>query len=155
MLSEMSKAGPRSGAVVTDLTAGTPLFSHAGGVARPIGAIAELDTASGHPSPGAQATPAAVVSTLGALAQTAGGRRLEASLPGVGVSGDVRGIGAGTTAAGRCRAKLGRLAGVSNLAGWCAAPGRHTLAFAFLLDGLPSAIADRRLSRMVAAVSAY
>src|SRR5271170_3591518 len=42
----------------------------------------------------------------------------------------------GSPAVGRCVAKTGTLDFVSNLAGWCKAEGGHTLAFAFLNDGI-------------------
>jgi hypothetical protein len=155
LLSEMAKAGHRSGADVTDLSSGEILFSLAAGVARPAASIEQLYTAAGRSSPGAQTSPAGVVSLLGAVTPTAIGRRLEASLPEVGVSGAVRAIGVGTTAAGHCRAALRTARAVSNIAGWCTARDHHTLAFAFFIDGPPSSIAERRFSRMLAAVAAY
>ena len=42
----------------------------------------------------------------------------------------------GTRAQGRCRGKTGTLHDVASLVGYCVARDRHTLAFAFLLNGL-------------------
>ena len=42
----------------------------------------------------------------------------------------------GTYAAGRCRGKTGTLHDVANLAGYCTGADGHTLAFAFLMNGL-------------------
>ena len=42
----------------------------------------------------------------------------------------------GTVAQGRCRGKTGTLSDVSNLVGYCQARDGHTLAFAFLMNGI-------------------
>jgi D-alanyl-D-alanine carboxypeptidase/D-alanyl-D-alanine-endopeptidase (penicillin-binding protein 4) len=102
-----------------------------------------------------QSSPADVVGLLGKIWHTEVGRILTASLPVVGVSGTVAGIARHTPAQGRCFAKTGTLNNVSNLAGYCAAQGGRSLAFAFFLDGPSNAQAMPLLEHLVAAVADY
>jgi serine-type D-Ala-D-Ala carboxypeptidase/endopeptidase (penicillin-binding protein 4) len=53
-----------------------------------------------------------------------------------GQTGTLRHEMVGTAAQGRCRAKTGTLNDVASLAGYCQALNGHTLAFAFLMNGL-------------------
>jgi D-alanyl-D-alanine carboxypeptidase/D-alanyl-D-alanine-endopeptidase (penicillin-binding protein 4) len=96
-----------------------------------------------------------VVDLLELVWRTPIGRILEASLPVIGVSGTVQGIGVHTPAEGRCVAKTGTLDYVTNLAGYCLSRGNRVLAFAFMIDGPSNAAAFRLLSRMVGAVAGY
>ena len=100
-------------------------------------------------------SPAEVVALLRALWHTAIGRMLTASLPVVGVSGTVQTIADKTPAQGRCFAKTGTLNGVTNLAGYCAARGNQSLAFALFIDGPPNWSALTMLGRMVSAIASY
>jgi D-alanyl-D-alanine carboxypeptidase/D-alanyl-D-alanine-endopeptidase (penicillin-binding protein 4) len=102
-----------------------------------------------------QSSPADVVGLLGRIWHTEIGRILTASLPVVGVSGTVSGVARHTPAQGRCFAKTGTLNNVSNLAGYCAAAGGRSLAFAFFLDGPSNAQAMPLLGHLVAAVAGY
>jgi D-alanyl-D-alanine carboxypeptidase/D-alanyl-D-alanine-endopeptidase (penicillin-binding protein 4) len=58
------------------------------------------------------------------------------SLAIAGETGTLSGEMRGTAAQGRCRGKTGTLHDVASLAGFCAAQDGHTLAFAFLMNGL-------------------
>jgi D-alanyl-D-alanine carboxypeptidase/D-alanyl-D-alanine-endopeptidase (penicillin-binding protein 4) len=58
------------------------------------------------------------------------------SLAIAGKTGTLKGEMRGTRAQGRCRGKTGTLHDVATLAGYCTARDGHTLAFAFLLNGL-------------------
>jgi serine-type D-Ala-D-Ala carboxypeptidase/endopeptidase (penicillin-binding protein 4) len=58
------------------------------------------------------------------------------SLAIAGKTGTLRGEMRGTRAQGRCRGKTGTLHDVATLAGYCTARDGHTVAFAFLLNGL-------------------
>ncbi len=100
-------------------------------------------------------SPSEVVALLRAVWNTAIGRILTASLPVVGVSGTVQTIADRTPAHGRCFAKTGTLNGVTNLAGYCAARGHHSLAFALFIDGPPNWSALTLLGHMVAAIASY
>ncbi len=100
-------------------------------------------------------SPAEVVALLRAIWHTPVGRSLTSSLPVVGVTGTVRTIADKTPAQGRCFAKTGTLNGVTNLAGYCAARGERSLAFALFVDGLPNWSALTLLGRMVAAIASY
>ncbi len=102
-----------------------------------------------------QSTPGQVVALLRHVWHTETGRMLTASLPVVGVSGTVASVGRHTPAQGRCFAKTGTLTDVTNLAGYCAARGGHSLAFAFFLDGPPNHAALGWLGHLVAAVAGY
>ncbi len=61
----------------------------------------------------------------------------------------------GSAAVGRCAAKTGTLDFVSNLAGWCTALGGHTLAFAFLMDGIDVTAAHVLQDAMTIAIARY
>lgn len=102
-----------------------------------------------------QSSPLEVTELLHQIWHTQLGSTLTASLPTVGVSGTVSGLALRTAAQGRCFAKTGTLDNVSNLAGYCAAQGGHSLAFAFFLDGPSNAQAMPLLGHMVAAVAGY
>jgi D-alanyl-D-alanine carboxypeptidase/D-alanyl-D-alanine-endopeptidase (penicillin-binding protein 4) len=102
-----------------------------------------------------RSSPLEVVQFLRELWGTQTGRLLYATLPVVGREGTVQAIAAATAAAGRCAAKTGTLAGVSNLAGYCAARGGDELAFAIFIDGPPNWVALRAIGRMVAAIARY
>ena len=100
-------------------------------------------------------SPDEVVALLRAVWHTPIGRMLTAALPVVGVSGTVETIADRTPAQGRCFAKTGTLNGVTNLAGYCAARGNQSLAFALFIDGPPNWSALTLLGRMVAAIASY
>jgi serine-type D-Ala-D-Ala carboxypeptidase/endopeptidase (penicillin-binding protein 4) len=106
-------------------------------------------------SRGDGSSPDEVVALLRAVWHTPIGRVLTASLPVVGVSGTVETIAGRTPAQGRCFAKTGTLNGVTNLAGYCAARGNQSLAFALFIDGPPNWSALTLLGRMVAAIASY
>ena len=80
---------------------------------------------------------------------------LTSSLPVVGVNGTVQTIADKTPAQGRCFAKTGTLDGVTNLAGYCAALGHRSLAFALFIDGPPNWSALTLLGNMVASIASY
>jgi D-alanyl-D-alanine carboxypeptidase/D-alanyl-D-alanine-endopeptidase (penicillin-binding protein 4) len=100
-------------------------------------------------------SPAEVVAFLNALWHTDFGRTLMESLPVVGVNGTTRNIGVKTPAQGHCVAKTGTLNYVTNLAGYCAARGHHTIAFAFFIDGPGNWEAIPMLSQLVSAIAKY
>ena len=79
-------------------------------------------------------TTALQVVTL--LQQMAGNSAFVNSLPVAGETGTLAAVNRGTAAQGRCRGKTGTLNDVANLAGYCQARDGHTLAFAFLSDGI-------------------
>ena len=63
---------------------------------------------------------------------------------------------AGPSAQGRCRGKTGTLHDVANLVGYCTARDGHTLAFAFLMNGLSTPTAGHSIEdRMAVAVAKY
>jgi serine-type D-Ala-D-Ala carboxypeptidase/endopeptidase (penicillin-binding protein 4) len=100
-------------------------------------------------------SPLQIVDLLRDTWHTPTGRELAASLPTVGVSGTVAGIGVKTAAQGRCLAKTGSLDDVTNLAGLCTARDGHVLAFGLFLDGPDNATGFALESRMVAAIARY
>lgn len=100
-------------------------------------------------------SPLEIIDLLREVWHTPVGRELVDSLPTVGVSGTVAGIGLKTPASGRCVAKTGTLTDVSNLAGYCSARGHQALAFALFVDGPTNEIALALESRMVGAIAAY
>ncbi|MBV9817387.1 MAG: D-alanyl-D-alanine carboxypeptidase [Solirubrobacterales bacterium] len=61
----------------------------------------------------------------------------------------------GTIAQGRCRAKTGTLHDVSNVAGYCRARDGHTLAYAFLLNGIDPDYAHPITDAMQETVAGY
>jgi len=78
-------------------------------------------------------TPTQVVTVLKAMATNA---TFVNSLALMGESGTLETEALGTIAAGDCRGKTGTLHDVANLAGYCTGKDGHTLAFAFLANGL-------------------
>jgi serine-type D-Ala-D-Ala carboxypeptidase/endopeptidase (penicillin-binding protein 4) len=61
----------------------------------------------------------------------------------------------GTYAQGRCRGKTGTLHDASNLVGYCTSRDGHTLAFAFLMNGIYPDYAHPIQDRMAVAVAKY
>jgi D-alanyl-D-alanine carboxypeptidase/D-alanyl-D-alanine-endopeptidase (penicillin-binding protein 4) len=61
----------------------------------------------------------------------------------------------GTPAQDNCHAKTGTLIGVSTLAGVCATPSGHTLAFALMMNRANVGRAHGVQDRMTAALAAY
>jgi D-alanyl-D-alanine carboxypeptidase/D-alanyl-D-alanine-endopeptidase (penicillin-binding protein 4) len=98
-------------------------------------------------------SPAQVVSLLREIWRTPIGNGLSTALPVVGISGTVQGVGLHTPAQGRCIAKTGTLAGVTNLAGYCTNRARHVLAFALFIDGPPNSAAMKMLGQMAGAIA--
>ncbi len=78
-------------------------------------------------------TPAQVVTVLKAMATNSA---FVNSLALMGESGTLQTEALGTVAVGDCRGKTGTLHDVANLAGYCTGKDGHTLAFAFLANGL-------------------
>ncbi len=78
-------------------------------------------------------TPTQVVTVLKAMATNSA---FVNSLALMGESGTLQTEALGTIAAGDCRGKTGTLHDVANLAGYCTGKDGHTLAFAFLANGL-------------------
>jgi D-alanyl-D-alanine carboxypeptidase/D-alanyl-D-alanine-endopeptidase (penicillin-binding protein 4) len=102
-----------------------------------------------------QSSPLEVTDLLADVWHTPLGLRLSDSLPVVGETGTVRFIATRTAAQGHCIAKTGTLDFVTNLAGYCAARGGHTVAFALFLDGPTNERALVLIGRMVAAIAKY
>jgi D-alanyl-D-alanine carboxypeptidase/D-alanyl-D-alanine-endopeptidase (penicillin-binding protein 4) len=80
-------------------------------------------------------TPAQVVTVLNAMATNS---VFVNSLALMGETGTLQNEALGTVSQGDCRGKTGTLRDVANLAGYCQARDGHTLAFAFLANGLGS-----------------
>jgi len=80
-------------------------------------------------------TPTQVVAVLKAMATNSS---FVNSLALMGETGTLQDEATGTAAQGDCRGKTGTLHDVANLAGYCQAQDGHTLAFAFLANGLGS-----------------
>jgi serine-type D-Ala-D-Ala carboxypeptidase/endopeptidase (penicillin-binding protein 4) len=78
-------------------------------------------------------TPTQVVTLLRAMATDP---QFTDSLAVAGRTGTLQDEMRGTYAQGRCRGKTGTLHDVSNVAGYCRARDGHTLAFAFLMNGI-------------------
>ncbi len=78
-------------------------------------------------------SPAQVVTVLEAMSTNSA---FVNSLALMGESGTLQTEALGTVAVGDCRGKTGTLHDVANLAGYCTAEDGHTLAFAFLANGL-------------------
>jgi len=100
-------------------------------------------------------SPLQVAGLLRLVWHTEIGRLLADALPVVGETGTVQTIAVHTAAQGRCIAKTGTLNYVTNLAGYCASRGGHTLAFAFFVDGPANWQALGMLGKMVAALARY
>ena len=139
-------------------------FGDGGSISAGAAVISEVATALGvHPvivdgsglSRSDRSSPAEIVALLQALWGTQPGDQLKAALPLVGVNGTVQTIATHTAAQGHCLAKTGTLNDVTNLAGYCHAPGHHALAFALFIDGPNNAQALTLIGRMAAAIARY
>jgi len=97
-------------------------------------------------------SPVQVVTLLRAMA---GDPQFTASLAVPGETGTLQDEMRGTYAQGRCRGKTGTLHDVSNLVGYCHAKDGHTLAFAFLMNGIYPDYAHPIQDRMGVAVAKY
>ena len=80
-----------------------------------------------------RASPLDVVTLLQRMASN---REFTSSLAIAGKTGTLRDEMRGTYAQGRCRGKTGTLRDVSNVVGYCQARDGHTLAYAFLMNGI-------------------
>ena len=98
-------------------------------------------------------TPTQVVTVLNGMATNPA---FVNSLALMGESGTLQDEGLGTVGQNDCRGKTGTLHDVANLAGYCGARDGHTLAFAFLANGLgnPDYVHEVEAS-MAAAVANY
>jgi D-alanyl-D-alanine carboxypeptidase/D-alanyl-D-alanine-endopeptidase (penicillin-binding protein 4) len=97
-------------------------------------------------------TPVQVVTLLRAMA---GDPQFTGSLAIAGETGTLQDEMKGTYAQGRCRGKTGTLHDVSNVVGYCHARDGHTLAFAFLMNGVYPDYAHPIQDRMGVAVAQY
>ncbi|MBV9049254.1 MAG: D-alanyl-D-alanine carboxypeptidase/D-alanyl-D-alanine-endopeptidase [Solirubrobacterales bacterium] len=77
------------------------------------------------------------------------------SLAVAGETGTLQGEMNDTVAQGRCRGKTGTLTGVANLAGYCTARDGHSLAFAFLMNGVDSSAGHALEAQMAVALAGY
>jgi D-alanyl-D-alanine carboxypeptidase/D-alanyl-D-alanine-endopeptidase (penicillin-binding protein 4) len=90
------------------------------------------------------------------LAHMASSTNFVDSLAVAGKTGTLRGEMRGTRAQGRCRGKTGTLHDVASLTGYCTARDGHTLAFAFLLNGLTNSNFGHAVeAKMAVAVANY
>jgi serine-type D-Ala-D-Ala carboxypeptidase/endopeptidase (penicillin-binding protein 4) len=97
-------------------------------------------------------TPAQVISLLTQMQDTAA---FTGSLAIMGLTGTLVDENHGTYAQGRCIGKTGTLHDVSNLVGYCRARDGHTLAYAFLMNGVIPDAAHPIQDRMQLAVARY
>ena len=97
-------------------------------------------------------TPAEVVTLLTDLQSDS---PFTSSLAVAGETGTLEDEMHGTYAQGRCRGKTGTLHDASNVVGYCRAQDGHTLAFAFLLNGIYPDYAHPITDRMQVAVARY
>ena len=97
-------------------------------------------------------TPVQVVTLLRDMA---GNPQFTGSLAVAGETGTLQDEMRGTYAQGRCRGKTGTLHDVSNVVGYCSAQDGHTLAFAFLMNGVYPNYAHPIQDRMQVAVAKY
>jgi D-alanyl-D-alanine carboxypeptidase/D-alanyl-D-alanine-endopeptidase (penicillin-binding protein 4) len=97
-------------------------------------------------------TPLDVVTLL---RQMANNPQFTDSLAVAGETGTLQTEMQGTYAQGRCRGKTGTLHDVSNVAGYCRSRDGHTLAYAFLLNGIYPDYAHPIQNRMQIAVARY
>jgi serine-type D-Ala-D-Ala carboxypeptidase/endopeptidase (penicillin-binding protein 4) len=97
-------------------------------------------------------TPSDVVSLL---RQQAGDPQFIDSLAVAGQTGTLRDEMRGTYAQGRCRGKTGTLDDVSNVVGYCRAQDGHTLAYAFLINGIVPSYAHPIQDQMQVALAKY
>jgi D-alanyl-D-alanine carboxypeptidase/D-alanyl-D-alanine-endopeptidase (penicillin-binding protein 4) len=98
-------------------------------------------------------SPSQIVTVLGAMADNS---TFVNTLAVMGETGTLQHEGLGTIAQNNCRGKTGTLLDVANLAGYCKARDGHTLAFAFMANGLgnPDFVHQVEAS-MSAAVAGY
>jgi D-alanyl-D-alanine carboxypeptidase/D-alanyl-D-alanine-endopeptidase (penicillin-binding protein 4) len=101
----------------------------------------------------ADLTTPAQVTTL--LRNMAGNAQFTGSLAIAGETGTLQHEMQGTYAQGRCRGKTGTLRDVSNVVGYCRARDGHTLAFAFMMNGIYPDYAHPIQNRMQVAVARY
>jgi serine-type D-Ala-D-Ala carboxypeptidase/endopeptidase (penicillin-binding protein 4) len=98
-------------------------------------------------------TPTQIVTVLEAMANNS---EFVNSLALMGETGTLQDEGLGTIAQNNCRGKTGTLRDVANLAGYCQARDGHTLAFAFMANGLGDANYVHGVeASMAAAVASY
>ncbi len=97
-------------------------------------------------------TPLDVVRLLKGMAANA---QFTNSLAVAGRTGTLQHEMRGTYAQGRCRAKTGTLHDVSNVAGYCQARDGHTLAYAFLMNGIFPDYAHPIQNQMQVALARY
>jgi D-alanyl-D-alanine carboxypeptidase/D-alanyl-D-alanine-endopeptidase (penicillin-binding protein 4) len=97
-------------------------------------------------------TPAQLVALL---RQMAGDPQFTNSLAVAGETGTLQDEMQGTYAQGRCRGKTGSLHDVSNVVGYCHARDGHTLAFAFLMNGINPDYAQPIQDQMQVALARY
>ena len=120
-------------------------------VARSFGIHPALDDGSGL-SRTDLTSPAQIVTLL---RDEQSNRAFTTSLAVAGETGTLANELHGTYAQGRCRGKTGTLHDVSNLVGYCQAQDGHTLAFAFLMNGIYPDYAHPIQDRMALAVARY
>jgi D-alanyl-D-alanine carboxypeptidase/D-alanyl-D-alanine-endopeptidase (penicillin-binding protein 4) len=97
-------------------------------------------------------TPAQIVSLLSQMQSDLPFRE---SLATVGETGTLIDENRGTYAQGRCSGKTGTLSDVSNVVGYCRSRDGHTLAYAFLMNGVDPDAAHPVQDRMEVAVARY
>lgn len=99
-------------------------------------------------------TPTDVVTLLEHMA---GDSNFVNSLAVAGESGTLQGVDSGTIAKGHCRGKTGTLSDTANVAGYCQAKDGHTLAYAFLTDGISNTnyVHNVAQANMMTAVANY
>ena len=100
-----------------------------------------------------RSSPLQMVQLLRLLDGTDAGRELQATLPAVGVDGTAKTIATNTAAQGRCIAKTGTLAGVTNLAGYCHSRSGRRLALVLFVDGPSNQSALQLESKMISAIA--
>jgi D-alanyl-D-alanine carboxypeptidase/D-alanyl-D-alanine-endopeptidase (penicillin-binding protein 4) len=97
-------------------------------------------------------SPLEVVSLL---RQMAANHSFTNSLATAGQTGTLRNEMRGTLAQGRCRGKTGTLHDVSNVVGYCQGLDGHTLAYAFMMNGIYPGYAHPIQNRMQIALAGY
>ncbi len=97
-------------------------------------------------------TPSDIVTLLSDLATN---RPFTNSLAIAGETGTLQDEMRGTYAQGRCRGKTGTLSDVSNVVGYCRAADGHTLAYAFMMNGIYPDYAHPIQDRMQLALARY
>jgi D-alanyl-D-alanine carboxypeptidase/D-alanyl-D-alanine-endopeptidase (penicillin-binding protein 4) len=89
------------------------------------------------------------------LRQMAGNRDFVSSLAIAGETGTLQFEMQGTRAQGRCRGKTGTLHDVASLVGYCQARDKHTVAFAFLMNGVDPSLGHASEAQMAVALAQY